>query len=290
MKGSRWGDETRAWRVEVYEETLEAIRRGSYEIEGKRVFLPDPLEVTEGSTLYAHPGPIGRSGWGFATEIEVVADDTLLAGKALLDAGYRACVLNFASRRQPGGGVLTGSGAQEENIFRRTNLAWGLYQYHEYASVIGVPRARDSYPMDRNTGGAYSPGVTVFRGTEPEEYPFLAEPYMLGVVTVAALNRPPLRDADHLADTMVEPTRRKMRTILRIALRHGHDAIVLGAWGCGAFANPPRHIAELFKETLDEDEFRGAFRKVVFAIYDRAGVDDRNGKRGNLPAFRDVLA
>ena len=32
------------------------------------------------------------------------------------------------------------------------------------------------------------------------------------------------------------------------ALAHGHDAVVLGAFGCGAFRNPAQHVSQLFKE------------------------------------------
>ena len=81
--------------------------------------------------------------------------------------------------------------------------------------------------MDRNTGGAYSPNVIVFRGLETEGYPLLEHPYALGIVTVAAMNRPALEGPDRIAAHLVEPVRRKIRTIFRIALKHGHDAIVL---------------------------------------------------------------
>ncbi len=33
-----------------------------------------------------------------------------------------------------------------------------------------------------------------------------------------------------------------------MAIAHGHDAVVLGAFGCGAFRNPAAHMAQLFKE------------------------------------------
>ncbi len=46
---------------------------------------------------------------------------------------------------------------------------------------------------------------------------------------------------------------------------HGHDSIVLGAWGCGAFHNDPEMIARLFKEALTGD-LQGAYRHVVFAV------------------------
>lgn len=33
----------------------------------------------------------------------------------------------------------------------------------------------------------------------------------------------------------------------------GHDSVVLSAFGCGVFGNPPKHIAQLFAEVLRKD-------------------------------------
>ena len=73
-------------------------------------------------------------------------------------------------------------------------------------------------------------------------------------------------------------TKDKIRTILRIAHFHGHDAVVLSALGCGAFRNPPADVAAAFDEVLREDEFAGAFKKVLFAI-----LDDQNAGRAHNP-------
>ena len=35
------------------------------------------------------------------------------------------------------------------------------------------------------------------------------------------------------------------------AIAHGHDAVVLGAFGCGAFRNPAAHMAQLFREVSE---------------------------------------
>ncbi len=52
-------------------------------------------------------------------------------------------------------------------------------------------------------------------------------------------------------------TRNEMiRTILRIGLSNGHDALILGAMGCEAFRNPPSHVAKLFHEVIIEPEFK----------------------------------
>jgi uncharacterized protein (TIGR02452 family) len=60
-------------------------------------------------------------------------------------------------------------------------------------------------------------------------------------------------------------------------------ALVLGAWGCGAFENDPHRTAMDFRQAL-ENAYRGAFSDVVFAI------TDWSADRTFLGPFRDVFA
>jgi len=85
-----------------------------------------------------------------------------------------------------------------------------------------------------------------------------------------------------------ERARMKIASILRIGLNHGHDSIVLSALGCGAYHNPPRHMAELFKEII-ELEFADKYKVIMFAI-----IDDQNSRQshlspGNLKCFQEVF-
>lgn len=71
-----------------------------------------------------------------------------------------------------------------------------------------------------------------------------------------------------------------MDRVLAVAAHHGHDVLVLGAWGCGVFANDPEAVADWFARLLTGDgPFRGVFRHVVFAVL------DRSGDGGNLQPF-----
>lgn len=54
--------------------------------------------------------------------------DCLIAYKQLQDAGNNPVVLNLADILVPGGCVESGSGAQEESIFRRSNITRTLTQ------------------------------------------------------------------------------------------------------------------------------------------------------------------
>lgn len=272
--------------IEVYMKTMRAVQKGYYTADdGTEVKLDDDREMQENSRFYTHRFTVNDiPGYDDPTEIKVENTDSISAGKELLDEGYNPIVLNFASAKHAGGGVLNGSRAQEESLFRQTNLFRSLYQFTPNAENFGLKQNRRQYPMDRNFGGIYTPYAIVFRGSDRQGSPFLKHPFRLSFVSVAAINHPELEDANHIAPKDVVTTLNKMRTIFRIGLVHGHDALVLGAFGCGAFANPPHHIAELFKEVINEKEFKNKYRKIVFAI-----IEDHNSKNGNLRPFIDVF-
>jgi len=81
-----------------------------------------------------------------------------------------------------------------------------------------------------------------------------------------------------------------MRIIFHIALVNGHDSIVLSAMGCGAFKNPPRHIALLFKEVMQEEAYIGKFKYLVFAIIDDGNAGKAHNPQGNIVPFQDVFS
>ena len=80
----------------------------------------------------------------------------------------------------------------------------------------------------------------------------------------------------------MESTKERIRTVLRVAWLEGKKNLVLAAMGCGAFKNPPRHVAELFREVLAGEEFRGRFEGIWFGVIERAGT-------GNYAIFKEVL-
>jgi uncharacterized protein (TIGR02452 family) len=121
----------------------------------------------------------------------------------------------------------------------------------------------------------------------------LKEPYNISFVTVPAISKPELMEKNgklYIADNLAEATKEKIRTILRIAGKYKHDCLVLGAFGCGAFANPPNHIAELFKEVFFEEEFTSRFKVVVFSIFEDHNSNKEHNPNGNVLPFLEVFS
>lgn len=282
----------RSMRVEVFKHTTFLVQQGYY-TNGKnqKIDLTDVQGMVLNTKFYHSPCSVHHipiiNG---ETIVKVENIDCLLASEKLLKEGYHPAVLNMASRRNPGGGVQTGAGAQEENLFRRSNLFQSLYQFAPFADKYGLRSSKYQYPLDRNFGGIYTPDATVFRGTEQDGYPLLDEPYRMSFVSVAGINRPALESPERIAPELIAPVKNKIRTIFRIVLLHGHDSLVLGALGCGAFRNPPSHIARLFHEVMEEPEFKNKYRLLLFAILDDHNARLKHNPDGNyLPFVREFL-
>lgn len=280
----------RNMRADVFKHTVFLVQQGYYfNEEQEKINFPDASTMIVGTEFYESQQTVHHIPTMInETIVKVENIDCLLAAENLLNEGYHPAVLNMASRQNPGGGVQNGAGAQEENLFRRSNLFQSLYQFAPFASNFGLHKSKYQYPLDRNFGGIYTPHATVFRGTEQDGYPLLDTPYQMSFIAVAGINRPALASPERIAPELVEPVKNKIRTIFRIGLLHGHDSLVLGALGCGAFRNPPSHIARLFHEVIDEKEFKNKYRLLLFAILDDHNARLKHNPDGNfLPFVRE---
>lgn len=274
-------------RAKEFRNTVEIVNQGHYVSEsGKEYVFHDDSNMMCNTMFYEREiHMVDFPQCDETTIVEVQNIDCLYAGVQLKEQGYNPAVLNMASRRNPGGGVTTGAGAQEETLFRRTNLFRSLYQFAPYAEQYGIKPSHHQYPLDRNFGGVYTPNAIYFRESEQKGYALLEEPVSLSFITVAGMNRPDLTDDGYIAPYNVEPIKNKIRTIFRMGLVHGHDSLVLGALGCGAFRNPPRHVARLFHEVMDEPEFNNKYRRIVFAILDDHNTHQKHNPEGNFKPF-----
>jgi len=110
-----------------------------------------------------------------------------------------------------------------------------------------------------------SPDVPVFRDDHGQ---FLAEPYLVSFITAPAVNAGVIRRSEaHNVERIAQTMAARIRYVLAVAVVHGYEHLVLGAWGCGVFRNDPDEIAGLFEEHLQgTGAFAKAFRTVVFAV------------------------
>jgi uncharacterized protein (TIGR02452 family) len=193
------------------------------------------------------------------TQFEVTNETTLAAARRLIAAGLRPVALNFASATLPGGGFLSGARAQEESLARSS----GLYACLAGNAMYEFHRARHD-PMYTHYA-LYSPDVPVFRTDDGK---LLEQPYLCSFITCPAVNAKALRHHAPARQPEIRETMRgRIARVVTVAALHGHDTLILGAWGCGAFGNDAREMAQLFQEAL-AGAFRGVFARIVFAITD----------------------
>ena len=62
---------------------------------------------------------------------------------------------------------------------------------------------------------------------------------------------------------------KRAKHILHIAAANEADALVLGAFGCGAFKNDPRIVAEAYNSAVNIREYKKSFKIIEFAVYCR---------------------
>lgn len=212
-------------------------------------------------------------------------------------AGKRkVCVLNFASATNPGGGVWKGSSAQEECLCRCSTLypcisedavRQGFHERHRAGLASGEMNVL------YNDDCIYTPDVIVFKSDElrPRTLPE-SEWYQVNVITCAAPNlRSKLSnhmnpDAGNRAvrisdsDLMALHAKRANR-ILEIAKANGNEVVIMGAFGCGAFQNPPAVVAAGICQAVKQH--RGDFQTIEFAVFCSAR------DTANYDAFRRVF-
>lgn len=261
----------RAARARVAQETVGIAGAGEYvAADGRRVSIRDDVAAAVGLTRLYVPGelPHNRSlgSRGRQTSFETTGETTLAAARRLVRSGTygHVAALNFASARNPGGGFLGGSLAQEESLAASSALYACIAPQTEYYATNNA--STSAYYTDHLI---FSPRVPVFRD---DEFELIPERYLLSFITAPAVNAGVVleRDAD-ASNRIAEVMHRRTNIVLNAAAVNGVDCLVLGAWGCGVFKNDPETIATIFAQSLLEPgPFAGAFTHVCFAVLDRS--------------------
>ena len=195
------------------------------------------------------------------SNISVINSDTVSAAIDFSLLGKTA-LLNMASYKRPGGGVRNGARAQEECLFRCSNLSEVIPTSH--------------YPLQEDEC-VYTSAAVFFKDFN---YDYIT-PTEIDVITMAAINLNGFELTDF--KQYIKTNKDKIRLMLSLAIKNEVKNIILGAWGCGVFKNNPVQIATFFKEVLDEG-YNSYFDNVVFAI-----INDHNSVDNNLEIFKSIL-
>lgn len=210
----------------------------------------------------------------------VEENTTFNAAKKYLQYGKTA-VLNFANPHNPGGGVHNGAMAQEECLCRSSNL---------YPCISNKNVVTDYYLYNKNMGHnffsdrlIYTKGITVFK--DDSDVPKIMPKrkwFNVDVITCAA---PYIAKRKYTNKTALkELFKSRIRNIFEAALDNDVEVLVLGAFGCGAFKNPPEIVAKSFHEVIEENHYVNYFKKIVFAIKSSVN-NDRFSVCSNISAF-----
>lgn len=155
-----------------------------------------------------------------------------------------------------------------------------------------APHRRQQNPL-HNDDCIYTPGVIAFKSDTAYPKLLLKDKwYSVNVLTCAAPN---LREcpsngmnpsdgntAVRISQKELQALHEKrMRKVLDIAWKNGNEVVILGAFGCGAFSNPPLAVAHAMKAVVQE--YRMKFETIEFAVYCSPRDDS------NFRVFQNVL-
>ncbi len=252
------------------QETLEISRAGRYSVNGQ-VILYDarrPTELWTSADLARLAEEAKCSEDGPSANLEVRGEGTVDA-VFRLSQGEPLCpwlgVLNFASAKNPGGGFLNGSVAQEECLAFCSDL------YHTQTTGQG-PRYYEINQANRDpvyTDTMLIGDVTFFRASN---FSFTEHPVTCPVITAPAVNMGVvIRNGEDIQRAKAV-MRGRMEKILALFAHWRCTHLILGAYGCGVFRNDPEDVARFWQELLEEGWNR-FFEQITFSILERPGKD-----------------
>lgn len=284
--------------IAVLEDTLQIFRNSAYQRDGRtvkcaslkqlsqaKVYLPDDIASLQKANRKRSP---------FIHNCSIVCENIDSFSAAVKLSPFvgqyyhmrkdpaEVLVLNFANPFNPGGGVRRGAKAQEEDLCRKSSLLLSLESdsakaYYNYHRELYSPYSSDAIIL--------SPKVQIIK--DANNY-LLPNPVTVAVLTCAA---PMLQNG--LQGLNQEQYRsllaRRIDGILCVAAHLGYRALVLGAFGCGAFGNDPNIVSEIFRSCIDRYcqppfEISSDFHIIDFAVL------DNSEQQPNIKAFSAVFS
>jgi uncharacterized protein (TIGR02452 family) len=264
MKLKRFNEkfnENKMGLIEIYQDTKERVLSGEIKTVADILYNFGGGGVTTKHKV-EEINSLNRG--NFIPNIQTINSDTVSAALTYSKLGKTA-ILNMASAKRPGGGVENGARAQEECLFRCSNLFNLIDESY--------------YPLGINEG-LYTTDAIFFKDKDYN----LIDPFKVDVITVPALNLNNSAKYDNLnlVSDYDKITKDKIRLMFYLAKKNGCENIILGAWGCGVFKNNPVDIARLFEEVMYErkSDYSSSFKNIIFAV-----INDHNSVSDNFDVF-----
>lgn len=214
--------------------------------------------------------------------ISLTTQDSLAAAREhTRRTGVQHTVVNFANAVNVLGVGRYRVGSQEEAMARQTNLSVTIKdediedEFHYTVAMSKRIKATYFNPeelvMITEADGAPTPADQVFSF---KELRCAADDLRVKIFGIPL----PFLSYRYNDDSM----RNKIRAQLDNLVANNITHVILGAFGCGAFKNPPEKIAKIYRDLLVQDNYLKHFKNIVFAI-------KGNGKDRNFKAFATIF-
>lgn len=205
-------------------------------------------------------------------------------------------VLDFANASHKAGGFFGGANAQEEAMCREGTLLAALISKNASDKFYNRNNKDNLFGADKFV---LVPNVAFFK--TPNEQGGFEDPVVVSVYASAAPNRKIGSDTYVNIDDKkaAELITNQIRSCVLTSAIIGKKALVLGAYGCGAFKNNAQMVVRCFEQVLIKEGLGKYFKAIVFPVltkgkegptnfnvFSKAGsfnmtVDNNNGGNNN---------
>jgi uncharacterized protein (TIGR02452 family) len=281
---------TKPERVKIQNDTIEAFTKLSYKNQKNETInipqkvIDDSIKSTEkyDSKSISHNYRLMANNYisdGAKGQVLIYNSDCLEAGLLFKSYGYDPLVLNMASYSRPGGGYENGAAAQEENMFRRTNLFQCLN--------------RKMYPIGMYDG-IYTKGAVVIKDSEQKGYAYLDNYQTIDFMAFPAYK---CKEEDYIRDKDNYPwlnarvegiMQKKIDNMCKLGVGIGNDVLILSAVGGGAYGCPPWAVSNIMKDVIEKNNYTKYYKYIVISI-----IEDRNSQElwdlGNLHYYCETF-
>ena len=187
---------------------------------------------------------------------EIILDDIDSSSAVFKYKKGKTALLNFASYKNPGGGFLSGSKAQEEALCHDSTLYPVLEHFIDSFYIKNRKKINRSLYTNE---ALYSEDILFFNNGDIVKS---------DVITCAAPNvNSAIRNYNISLSENSDTLKERIDFIISIANEKQIDTLILGAYGCGVFGQNPMLVAEIFCEKFKNNNL---FDKVIFAIPDNS--------------------